>query len=132
MEKNALPNPTDAELEILNVLWEKGPATVREVNETLNQQQVDGREIGYTTTLKLMQIMTEKGLVQRDTSSRTHEYVAAFPREKVQNQLLQRFVDSTFQGSAMQLVMQALGNHQASEQELQEIRDLIEKMERKS
>jgi BlaI family transcriptional regulator, penicillinase repressor len=131
MDKNALLKPTDAELEILNVLWEKGATTVREVNETLNKQQVDGREIGYTTTLKLMQIMAEKGLVQRDTSSRTHEYAAAFSREKIQAQLLQRFVDSTFQGSAMQLVLQALGNHQASEQELQEIRDLIERMERK-
>ncbi len=129
---NALIKPTEAELEILQLLWEHGPSSVRFVNDKMNQarQAADREEIGYTTTLKLMQIMTDKGLVTRDTSTRTHIYAAAAREEETQQQLLQKFVDATFRGSAMKLVMQALGNHQASAEELDEIKALIEKLEK--
>jgi predicted transcriptional regulator len=125
--------PTDAELEILQVIWAAGPSSVRFVNDRLNEIRLaESREVtGYTTTLKLMQIMAEKGLVTRDTSSRTHIYAAAVKEEDTQRQLLEKFVDSAFRGSAMKLVMQALGSHQASAEELDEIKALIEKMENK-
>lgn len=117
--------PTEAELEVLQILWAKGPSSVRFVNDFLNEN----REVGYTTTLKIMQIMADKGLVKRDTASRTHIYEAAINEEATQKQLLQNFVNAAFRGSAMKLVVQALGNHQASEAELEEIKALIEKME---
>ncbi|PIQ48036.1 MAG: transcriptional regulator [Cytophagales bacterium CG12_big_fil_rev_8_21_14_0_65_40_12] len=117
--------PTASELEILGVLWSKGAATVREVNEALNQE----REIGYTTTLKLMQIMAQKGLVARDETSRTHIYKAAIDQDKVQATLLNRLVDSAFSGSASSLVMQALGQGKTSKSELEAIKKLIEKLE---
>ncbi|MCO6475444.1 MAG: BlaI/MecI/CopY family transcriptional regulator [Phaeodactylibacter sp.] len=120
-----IPKPTESELEILQVLWEYGPSSVRFVNDKLNEE----REVGYTTTLKLMQIMAEKGLALRDTQSRTHIYQAAVSEADTQKRLLQKFVDTTFRGSAMKLVMQALGAHQASPEELDEIKALIEKME---
>ncbi len=123
-KKNTL-KPTEAELEILQVLWESGPSSVRFVNEKLNEQ----REIGYTTTLKLMQIMVEKGIALRNTESRTHIYEAAVEEGAVQNQLLRKFVDTAFRGSASKLVMHALGNHKASKEELEAIKTLIEKME---
>ena len=117
--------PTDAELEILHVLWQQGPSTVRQVNDQLNAI----REVGYTTTLKFLQIMQEKGLVSRQEDGRTHIYAAAVTREETQSALLQQFVDTAFRGSAMQLVLQALGNHEASTQELDEIKDLIARLE---
>ena len=117
--------PTDAELEILQVLWQKGPSTVRQVNEALNET----RETGYTTTLKLLQIMFDKGLVERDDAQRKHIYAAAVRESDTQQQLLRQFVDSTFRGSASRLVMQLLGNHNATPQELDEIKALIEKLE---
>lgn len=117
--------PTESELEILVVLWSKGAATVREVNALLNLD----REIGYTTTLKLMQIMAQKGLVARDETSRTHIYKAAIDQDKVQATLLNRLVDSAFSGSASSLVMQALGQGKTSKSELEEIKRLIEKLE---
>lgn len=123
--RKKLPRPTEAELEILQILWSAGPSTVREVNDKLNEE----REVGYTTTLKLMQIMAEKGLAKRDTASRTHVYTAAVEESDTQQRLLQNFVDMTFKGSAMKMVMQALGNHKASQEELEEIKALIEKME---
>ncbi|MFN8304488.1 MAG: BlaI/MecI/CopY family transcriptional regulator [Saprospiraceae bacterium] len=120
--------PTDAELQILHVLWEQGPSTVRTVNDLLNTQ----REVGYTTTLKIMQIMhAEKGLLTRQEDGRTHIYSAAVTRDETQASLLQQFVDNTFRGSAMQLVMQALGNHDASTAELDEIKALIAQLEQK-
>lgn len=125
MEKRKLPPPTDAELEVLQVLWQDGPATVRQVNEKLAAT----RDVGYTTTLKIMQIMAEKGLVERDTAQRIHIYKAATAEEETQRRLLGRFVDAAFRGSAMKLVMQALGNHEASEDELSEIKQLIERIE---
>lgn len=129
MKTNETPQPTDAELEILTVLWVLGSATVREVNDKLNEQRGDTKEIGYTTTLKLLQIMFEKGLVVRNAEARTHVYTAAFAQGDVQRNLLQRLVDTAFQGSAIQMVMQVLGNHDASTEELQEIKALIEKVE---
>lgn len=130
MKTNERPQPTEAELEILTVLWEQSTATVREVNDKLNERRTDGKEIGYTTTLKLLQIMFEKGLVTRNADARTHIYSAAMPQTDVQRNMLQRLVDTAFQGSAMQMVMQALGDHDASEEELQEIKALIEKVEK--
>ncbi len=120
-----LPKPTDAELEILQVLWENGPSSVRFVNDELAEK----REVGYTTTLKLMQIMFEKGLVSRNTDARSHIYEAAIERDATQRSLLGTFVDNVFSGSAMNLVMQALGDHKASKDELDQIKALIQKME---
>lgn len=113
--------PTESELEILNVLWEKGIASVREVHEEL----LKTKEAGYTTTLKLMQIMYEKGLVSRDDSSKTHIYQPAVTREKTQQHLLGKMIDTLFGGSATQLVIQALGNHTANPDELAEIEKLL-------
>lgn len=126
MTDKILPKPTDSELEILQVLWENGPSSVRFVNDQLSER----REVGYTTTLKLMQIMHEKGLVVRNTDTKSHIYEAAIERDATQRTLLGTFVDNVFSGSAMDLVMQALGNHKASADELSQIKALIEKMER--
>lgn len=132
MHQPEIRQPTDAELEILTVLWEQGSATVREVNDKLNERRSSNKEIGYTTTLKLLQIMFEdKGLVTRNAEARTHVYTAAFSQGDIQRNLLQRLVDTAFQGSAMQMVMQALGDHDASAEELREIKALIEKVEKK-
>ena len=125
--KKKLPKPTESELEILQILWEHGPSAVRFVNETLNKK----REVGYTTTLKLMQIMLEKGLLERNAESRSHIYNAVVGEADIQQQLLKKFVDTTFRGSAMKLVMQALGNHKTSSDELEEIKALIKKIEDK-
>ncbi|HLF63595.1 MAG TPA: BlaI/MecI/CopY family transcriptional regulator [Saprospiraceae bacterium] len=121
-----LIKPTDAELEILQVLWQRGPSSVRDVHDILS----GSRETGYTTTLKLMQIMLDKGLVKRNAEARSHIYEAGVQEADVQSQLLRRFVDSTFRGSASQLVMQVLGNHKASKKELEEIKALIEQIEK--
>jgi predicted transcriptional regulator len=117
-----LPRPTDAELEILRVLWELGPATVRQVHEA----QAGTRDTGYTTTLKLMQIMAEKGLVTRDESARTHIYAARVSQESTQRQLLNDLVTRAFGGSAKELVLRALSSHTTSDAELREIRKLID------
>jgi BlaI family transcriptional regulator, penicillinase repressor len=117
-----LPRPTEAELQILRVLWSQGPCTVRQVNERLSE----GRDIGYTTTLKLMQIMADKGLVTRDESDRTHVYAARATEDQTQRQLVSDLVDRAFGGSAAALVLQALSAHPASPAELDEIGRLIE------
>lgn len=113
--------PTDAELAILAVLWDRGPSTVRQVHEVL----ASSRETGYTTTLKLMQIMAEKGLVTRDETERTHVYAARATREATQRQLVTDLMDRAFGGSAAELVMQALSAHPASADDLAEIQRLI-------
>jgi predicted transcriptional regulator len=113
--------PTDAELAILHVLWDRGPSTVRQVFETI----ADARETGYTTTLKLMQIMSEKGLVRRDESARTHVYAAAVSRDKTQQHLVRDLLDRAFGGSAATLVMQALSSNPTSAEERREIEQLI-------
>jgi len=122
----SLPRPTDAELEILNVLWQRGPSTVREVYEVL----LETKEIGYTTILKLMQIMSEKGLVSRDESDRRHVYEAERAQDETQRQLLADLLDRAFQGSATKLVMQALSSKRASKEELAEIRQMLDELER--
>lgn len=119
--------PTESELEILQVLWQKGKATVREVHNTLTLN----KDVGYTTTLKLMQIMNEKGLVKRDDSSRTHVYMAANNKEYTQKFLLNKFISNLFGGSPSQLVMQALGSHKVTEEELSQIQSLIDDLKNK-
>lgn len=113
--------PTESELEILQVLWSKETASVRDVHEELAKQ----KDVGYTTTLKLMQIMHEKGLVKRDDTFKTHIYQPAVSREKTQKHLLNKMIDNLFGGSSTQLVIQALGNHKASTLELEEIQQLL-------
>ncbi|HYU79881.1 MAG TPA: BlaI/MecI/CopY family transcriptional regulator [Vicinamibacterales bacterium] len=120
--RRVLPKPTDAELAILRVLWERGPCTVRQVHEVL----ADTRDTGYTTTLKLMQIMADKGLATRNESARTHIYTAAVGEEQTQRQLVKDLVDRAFGGSAATLVLRALSAEGTSREELREIRRLID------
>src|SRR5262245_6384116 len=112
--------PTDAELEILRVLWTRGPSTVREVAEAMGRT-------GYTTILKLLQIMTEKRLVRRDEAARTHVYEAAYTEDQTQRHLVTDLLDRVFDGSAAKLVLQALASRKASPEELDEIRKLLDK-----
>jgi predicted transcriptional regulator len=114
--------PTAAELEILGVLWEQGPSTVRQVHEVLDSR----KPTGYTTVLKLLQIMSEKGLVAREESARAHIYRAAAAREETQGQLVGDLVDRAFGGSAAELVMRALSTRPASQEELDEIRRMLD------
>jgi predicted transcriptional regulator len=124
MAKNAgTPRPTDAELAILRVLWERGPSTVRQVHDALGTRE---RQTGYTTALKLLQIMTEKGLVRRDDTDRTHVYQARLSEEQTQRQLVRDLLERAFGGSSSKLVLQALNAKRASAEELAEIRKLIE------
>ncbi|HRI26207.1 MAG TPA: BlaI/MecI/CopY family transcriptional regulator [Ferruginibacter sp.] len=118
--------PTESELEILQVLWNEKAATVRTVHEELSKT----KESGYTTTLKLMQIMFEKGLVTRDESNKTHVYQPAVSREKTQKQFVNRMIDTLFAGSSSDLVLQALGGHDASEEELEKIQELINQLKK--
>jgi predicted transcriptional regulator len=123
MSRNTLaPRPTDAELAILRVLWERGPSTVRQVHDVLSKE----RPAAYTTSLKLLQIMTDKGLVRRDETDRTHIYSPRLTEEQTQRQLVRDLLDRAFGGSSTKLVMQALNTRRASAEELTEIRKLIE------
>lgn len=126
-DHNKKIEPTKAELEILQVLWEHGPSTVRFVNDQLNEQ----REVNYTSTLKLMQIMADKGILNRDESSMKHIYSVAEEEQKTKAYLLEKFVDSMYKGSVSKLVIQLLGNKKASENELDAIREMLKKMEDK-
>jgi len=119
--KAARRKPTDAELNLLRVLWQRGPSTVRQIVEIL------GKDTGYTTALKLLQIMTEKGLVRRDETERTHVYEAAYTEDETQRQLVSDLLDRAFGGSAAKLALQALASRKASPEELAEIRKLIDK-----
>jgi BlaI family penicillinase repressor len=119
--------PTKSELEILQVLWRHGPSTVRFVNDQLNEQK---RAVQYTSTLKLMQIMVEKKILGRDETKMKHVYRAAVEEQKFKGQLLDRFVESMYNGSATSLMMQLLGNKNASEAELNQIRKLLEKLDK--
>ena len=123
MARTAAPRPTDAELAILRILWERGPSTVRQVHEVLVR---DRQSAAYTTALKLLQIMTEKGLVERDERDRTHVYRARFGEEQTQRQLVRDLADRAFGGSAMKLVLQALASKRASAEELRDIRKAID------
>ena len=119
--------PTESELEILQILWERGDSTVRAVHEILEKT----KDSGYTTTLKLMQIMHEKGLVDRDTSSKTHVYRALVNQERTQQQLVSKMINNVFNGSAARLVMQALGNHKASKDEIDSIKKYLDELSNK-
>lgn len=125
MRKNMKTKPTDAELEILKVLWEHGPSTVKFINDIQNRE----RKVGYTTTLKIMQIMTEKKSLKRDESSRSHIYKPMIAEDETKTILVDKLLDSAFGGSAAKLVTQALGNYKASKEEIDEIRQLLDKME---
>ncbi len=120
-----IPKPTGAELEILQVIWEHGPSTVRFVNELLGKR----KNIGYTTTLKIMQIMADKKLLSRDTSGKTHIYISAVSQQKTQQQLIDKLMATAFGGSAMKLVMQALNNKKSTVSELNEIRAFLDQLE---
>ena len=122
MSKHELPRPTDAELAILRVLWDRGASTVRQVHDVLSRE----RPTAYTTALKLLQIMTEKGLVRRDETDRTHVYEPRLSEEQTQRQLVRDLLDRAFAGSASKLVMQALAARRASPEELGEIRRLLD------
>jgi BlaI family penicillinase repressor len=119
--------PTRSELEILQVLWDKGPSTVREVNNELIKQ----REVNYTTTLKQMQNMADKGLLNRDQGQMKHIYSVAVEEQKLKAHLLDKFVDSMYKGSASKLVIQLIGNKNTSRKDLREIKDMIKKLEEK-
>ena len=122
---SAIPRPTDGELAILRVLWERGPGTVREIQEGL----AGSREVGYTTVLKRLQIMTEKGLVRRNETERAHVYAARAPREQTERQLVGDLLDRAFAGSASTLVMRALSSKKASSEELARIRKFLDELE---
>ena len=121
MQKNKITKPTEGELEILAVLWDKGSATVREVHEELTKS----KEAGYTTTLKLMQIMHEKEMVTRNTDSKTHIYTPAISKEKTQMQMVNKMISNLFAGSSADLVMQALGGAKTTDEDLSRIEALI-------
>ncbi|MCW2258580.1 MULTISPECIES: BlaI/MecI/CopY family transcriptional regulator [Sphingobacterium] len=122
---NQKNEPTKAELEILRALWKLGPSTVRQINEAINEE----RPVNYTSTLKLMQIMTEKGLLKRDESQMKHIYHVVEEEETTKSNLLDSFVKTIYQGSASNLVMQLLGNKKTSQEDLQAIKNLIENLE---
>ena len=126
METRAI-KPTESELEILQVLWDKEQATVRDVHEKL----LEIKDVGYTTTLKLMQIMFEKGLVKRDDSSRTHIYMPACNKERTQKELLGKFISNLFGGSSSQLVLRALGTQHVSEKDIADIQELLNELKDK-
>lgn len=118
-------DPTKSELEILQVLWEKGPSTVRSINDELLKY----KDVNYTTTLKLMQIMAEKGLLYRDESQMKHIYSVVEEEQKTKEHLLDKFVNTMYKGSPSKLVMQLLGNKKASKEELDEIKEILKKLE---
>jgi len=122
-----MPEPTRSELEILQVLWQHGPSTVRFVNDVLNEQK---REVQYTSTLKLMQIMADKGLLLRDSTQMKHIYKAAEDESKAKGVLLERFVNNLYNGSASSLMMQLLGNRKTSKKEIEEIKEFIKKLDK--
>lgn len=124
MNQEKFVKPTESEMEILQVIWEKGQASVREVHELL----LAHKDIGYTTTLKLMQIMFEKGLLERDDSYRTHIYKPALTQERAQKHMINKMITTLFSGSPADLVLQVLGNHKTSEEELKKIEELLDQI----
>jgi predicted transcriptional regulator len=122
-----MPRPTDSELEILEILWETGSATVRQVNKLLEKK---GKTVGYTTTLKMMQIMTDKGYLSRHMEGRTHIYSSMLPANATRNALIDKMINAVFGGSATKMVLQALGSHKTTPDEIQEIRTLIDRLEK--
>lgn len=128
MNEQKLPDPTDAELEILQVLWSRGASTVRDAYEVLIQK----RSVGYTTVLKLLQIMNQKGLVQRDSTERSHVYSATLSEDETQKRLVGDLLQRAFGGSAVRLVMQALSARKATQEELADVRQLLDQVEGRS
>ena len=126
--RTTMLKPSDSELEIMQILWQKGPLTVREVNDFLNRE----RRVGYTTTLKIMQIMTEKKMLSRDTGQRSHVYSPTLEPEAVQHNILDHVIRTAFRGNPTKLVLSALGNTTTSPEEMKEIKALIEEMEKKN
>lgn len=124
--KKNIHKPTGKELEILHVVWEKGPCSVRDVHEAMGGDEING----YTTILKLLQIMHEKGLVAREKSGKLHLYKAIASKENTKKQMLDKIIDTVFEGSASQLVMSALGNGKSSREELQEIRKYLDELQK--
>lgn len=124
-----MKKPTESELEILRVLWQHGINTVKFVHEILNANRPESEKVGYTTTLKTMQIMSEKQILKRDTSKKTHLYEANLKQEDVQQNLIDRMLHTAFGGSAKKLVMQALGNRKTNQKEREEIRRLLDELE---
>lgn len=120
-----MKKPTDAELEVLSILWKQGPSTVRQVNMELSKN----REIVYTTTLKMMQVMTDRGYLERDTSQRTHVYSARIDEEEIQETMVDKLLNTAFGGSSLKLVVQALGHENTSRKDLEEIKKIIKKLE---
>lgn len=117
--------PTESELEVLQLIWEKEPCTVRDVHEQL----IKTKDVGYTSTLKLMQIMFDKGLVERDTTSRSHLYKALISREQAQNTALTKIIDTVFRGSSVDLVIKALGGHFASKKEINAVKEYLKQFD---
>lgn len=120
-----LPNPTPVELDILRILWQQGPSTVRDVYAHMSKD----REMAYTTALKMLQIMTEKGLVDREEAGKAHVYTARQSEERTQRSMVGEFMDRAFGGAAQKLVMQALTSRKTSPEELAEIRQLLDQLE---
>ena len=127
MSENKKYQPTESELEILQISWLHGPSTVKFINEKQNEE----KEVGYTTTLKIMQIMAEKNMLVVNKENKQHIYTPALDEDVTKGKLVDGFVKKTFSGSAMKLVMQALGNHKPSKEELQEIKKIIKNLENK-
>lgn len=128
MPKPTQRRPTDSELGILRVLWTRGPSTVREVQQELEKRDPSGSPTGYTTALKLLQIMTDKGLVLRDESERAHVYRAKVSEDQTQKRLIRDLVDRAFEGSPAKLVQQALSTRRATKEEIAEIKRMLEEM----
>ena len=129
MKNKNLPRPTETELEILRVLWQHGPNTVREVHNILNCEREI--EVGYSTTLKMFQVMTQKGLIERDETVRPQIYSTRVPQEQTQKQLVKDLLNRAFGGSVRQMVMHALSEKEASDEELEQLEQLLDKFEEK-
>ena len=128
MKNSTQSKPTESEMEILKVLWEKGPSTVREVHDILSKK----KEAGYTTTLKLMQIMNEKGLLSRNDEMKSHIYSSLVKKQSIQKQMVSKMINGLFKGSSASLVMHALGNHRASKEEIREIKKYLDEIENRN
>jgi BlaI family transcriptional regulator, penicillinase repressor len=129
MHNESIPVPTDAELEILQVLWNAPNESVRHVNETINQRRAEAQQVGYTTTLKQMQVMLDKGLLMREIEGRNHLYTAAQSRDITQTKVVQEVADLAFNGNAMSLALHALGSGKTTTAELEEIKAMIRSIE---
>jgi BlaI family penicillinase repressor len=128
-EKNDFAEPTRAQLEILQVLWKHGPSTVRFVNDQLNQQNQQKQSLSYTSTLKLMQIMHEKGMLERNESSMTHIYSATLEEQRTKGVVLKKFVDAMYNGSVKSLMLELLGNEKTSHKDWDTIKDLLSRLD---